>query len=325
MDTKFNKIVVSGKIDLDTCGVAVVLLRGNLKEMTTEVVKNGQATEVDLTNPDVLCIEAGGSGRVVEGNFDHHGAGSEGLDSATMQAWHAQTRCPACGHPVGPQGIGPTKDFHPDMCAGGIDVDKAWTLAKLVEYIDELDTKGPKALPRKKENLPTLSDVFAGMLLTERDPAKQFILGVKILQEVVQHMLNPYGRMPVEGNAWMVWTEAKRANDRLLATVIKTAKIGRTQSGKKLGWVETDFWGAPGALYGIGAEIVVAFSPRFGPDKIRKFTVAGNGIRVDAILPELNTREIGWGGPGTGTILGSPREGSVMTLNEVIEIVKRTL
>jgi len=46
---------------------------------------------------------------------------------------------------------------------------------------------------------------------------------------------------------------------------------------------------------------------------------------VDAVLPKLNALESGWGGPPTGTIVGSPREGSKLTLKEVVGIVKTTL
>ncbi|MBU1014998.1 hypothetical protein KKI17_00970, partial [Patescibacteria group bacterium] len=73
-----------GKIDLDTCGAALLL--GVSREEGVEVLRGGEASQEDLADPQILCIEVGGSGQVAERNFDHHGLGSEGLFSATLQA-----------------------------------------------------------------------------------------------------------------------------------------------------------------------------------------------------------------------------------------------
>ncbi|MDP3762547.1 MAG: hypothetical protein Q8Q97_00550, partial [bacterium] len=149
-------------------------------------------------------------------------------------------------------------------------------------------------------------------------------LGVEILRRVVLEGIDPYGRMPVEEvPEWTVYAKAKAENNRQVAEAVKQAEWALTRAGLKLAWLETDFFGAPGALYGIGAQVVVAFSPHFGPAKTPKFTIAGNSIKVDAALTELNSREPGWGGPSTGTIIGSPREGSKLTLDEVVDIVRR--
>jgi len=294
-----------GKIDLDTCGAAYLL--GVSREDKIEVLRGGQASEEDLANPNVLCIEVGGSGRVAEGNFDHHGLGSKGLGSATLQAW--QFYC---------QERGLWSNDHP--------------LSSLVDYIDRLDRQGPQALgPRQAGLFPTLSDVFAGMLLVTRDPAEQLHAGVKILREVNARGLTArtrgvYERMPVEEvEGWFAFAEVKAENNRQVAKAVENAQWGATFSGLKLAWLETDFFGAPGALYGVGAQVVVAYSRHFGPAGVPKFTIAGNGIKVDAVLAELNAREPGWGGPATGTIIGSPREGSNLTLNEVVEVVTRLL
>ena len=53
-----------------------------------------------------------------------------------------------------------------------------------------------------------------------------------------------------------------------------------------------------------------------------KYTVVGNGVRVDSLLPMLNDLEpANWGGPSHGTILGSPRWGSRLSVEEVIAVV----
>jgi hypothetical protein len=121
------------------------------------------------------------------------------------------------------------------------------------------------------------------------------------------------------------FASAKAENDRRVAEAVEKAQWGTTRSGLRLAWLETDFIGAPGALYGVGAQVVVVYSRHFGPAGVPKFTLAGNGVRVDRVLPELNAREPGWGGPPSGTILGSPREGSKLTLEEVVEMVRKSL
>jgi hypothetical protein len=326
---KYDKVQVE-KIDLDTVGVAY--LHGVNRGDKVEVLKSGKATEEDLSNPRILCIEVGGSGRIAEGNFDHHdmpvvvpvGVGT--IYSACRQAW-AVVPCHYCGSRYGDSERLSYIAWGPELrtaCNNG----ENKRLARVVDYIDCLDIRGPEDFGRRIGNMfPTLSDVFAGMLLVVKDSVEQLHLGVEILQKVVEHGLggiNPYGRMPVEEiPEWKAWIEAKAENNRQMLQVVKQAQQGTTQSGLKMAWLETDFFGAPGALYGIGAQVVVAFSPHFGPNKVPKFTVAGNDVRVDKVLPELNAREPGWGGPATGTIIGSPREGSKLTLAEVVEIVKR--
>jgi hypothetical protein len=89
--------------------------------------------------------------------------------------------------------------------------------------------------------------------------------------------------------------------------------------------VETEVIGALGALYGRGCQIAIAYSPRFGNPPVPKYTIAGNGVRVDSLLQLLNEREAGWGGPAHGTIIGSPRVGSKLKPHEVKAIVQEHL
>jgi hypothetical protein len=195
-----------------------------------------------------------------------------------------------------------------------------YLLIRLVCYIDKLDIEGPEALgPKSEELFPTLSDVFSGMLLTERNPVEQFHKGVEILKTVIDSKQDPFGR--IEG--FDSYAKAKAENNRQIAKAVEQAQWTTTQSGLKLGYLETEFFGAPGALYGAGAQVVVALNPNY--NGVRKFTIAGNGIRVDSVKDRLNAKEPGWGGPPSGTILGSPREGSNLSLEEVVRIVKEAL
>lgn len=281
-----KKQVRVGKIDLDTVGAAYLL--GVNREDEVQVVR-GEATPEDLTNPNVICIEVGGSGQTQLNNWDHHGKGVQ--NSATLQVIEEMYG-----------GSGTRLQY------------------RLVQYINILDTKGPEGLSQKSEELfPTLSDVFAGMLLTERDPVEQLQKGIEILKAVEGSEQDPFGRI----TGFDSYAKAKAENNRQIVKAVEQAQRTITQSGLKLGYLETEFFGAPGALYGVGAQVVVVLNPNL--NGVRKFTVAGNGIRVDAVKAQLDARELGWGGPATGTILGSPREGSNLSLEEVVKIVKETL
>ena len=157
------------------------------------------------------------------------------------------------------------------------------------------------------------------MLLTERNPVEQLHKGIELLNSVVDSNQDPWGTIV----GFEDYAAAKNENNQQIAAAVKNAQWATTKSGKKLGYLETTFFGAPGALYNAGAELVIAFNPDFRG--VRKFTVAGNGHKVNSIIDKLNTLEPGWGGPPTGTIIGSPREGSILELDQVVQIVRNNL
>ncbi len=313
--TKGRRILVE-KIDLDTAGTAYLL--GVNREDMVEVLRGGVATAEDLANADVICIEVGGSGQVQFNNWDHHAEGGP-FESATLQAYW-EIPCPSCGGSR--KGIDPVTEAASTGCGWAVDGIEPRCQASLVAYINQVDTKGFRSLPGYgKVEFPTLSDVFAGMLLTERNPVGQLHKGVELLKAVVESGEDPYGTI----SGFDSYAAIKAENNRQITVAVEEARWDTTRGGLKLAYLETDFFGAPGALYGNGAEVVVAYSPHFGPAGVPKFTVAGNGIKVGAVLPALNALESGWGGPPTGTILGSPREGSKLSLEEVVRIVKEML
>lgn len=215
------KRILVGKIDLDTAGAAFLL--GVTREDEVEVVRSGQASEADLANPDVLCIEVGGSGQVNLRNFDHHGLGSEGLPSATTQAFlhvyeeeileaAAQYGMPSCI--VGVHCLSASCNWE---CFGNL-AEATAKVFRLVEYINILDIQGPQALLRggsreDRVGKITLSDVFAGMLLVTRDPVEQLHKGVEILRGVINVRCDPFGHIPT----WPDYAKAKAENNRQIA------------------------------------------------------------------------------------------------------------
>jgi len=324
--------VIGPKVDLDTCGAAFVL-GFNPKVDEVKVVLSSQASKEDLANPDVICIEVGGSGRVAEGNFDHHdsdGPASSAIWQAAVSIFGQRPRCQdvdACDEGSKKcTGRKPAYSYcylYGENCFFLRDE----ILYNMILYIDEIDIHGPD---RSREfgsplmgYFPFLSDVFAGMLLLEPDPKRQFIHGVYILSKVYKCNLKADEVMP-QLPEWDAWIQAKQKNDGELRRALQDAVWDQTSSGLRLGILETRYIGAPGTLYGAGAQVVVALNPDL--KGIRKFTVAGNDIRVDAVLPLLQKLETGWGGPATGTIVGSPRDrDSKLSLEQVVQIVKETL
>jgi hypothetical protein len=195
-------------------------------------------------------------------------------------------------------------------------------MERLVQYVEILDTAGPTALPPSPTpGFPTLSALFSGMRLTFADPAEQFMRGLDVLARVLEGGINPFGLMP-QRPEWRDYVDAKRRDIEGVAKAKAAAEIFTTRSGRRAGFLETEFIGAVGALYELGCEIAIAYNPRFCPpsggEPIAKYTIAGNnGIRVDHLLPHLNALEEGWGGPAHGTIIASPRSGSGVPPGEV--------
>jgi len=303
----FTKVVI-GKVDLDTVGVAFFARVTREHEV---VSVRGQATDEDLQNNNVLCIEVGGSGQINLNDWDHHQEGGP-VESATWQA--------AMIFPF---------PYHYDA-EDEEEMQRVARLSKgLIEYIDQLDCQGPKSFPMYGQPGTYLSDIFSGMLLVTRDQIEKLHKGIEILTLVVEKGIDPSGQMP-NIPEWQAYVVAKEENNHQLAKAVEDAQWTKTTSGLKLGFLETKFFGAPGALYGHGADVIVAMNPNFRG--VKKFTVAGNnGVKVDACKDRLNELEANqdstqtWGGPPTGTILGSPFGGSNLTIHQVVEVVEELL
>jgi hypothetical protein len=276
--------VVIVQVDLDTCLSGLIC---GATEADTIVRRPSGATADELADPAVLCLEAGGSGDAGHNNFDHHNT-TEDLGPACRQAWEKHGRPP---------------EFE-----------------RLVDYVAAVD----EARPLPEVEGTTLAALFSGLRLAITDPAAQFRAGLHLLHTVTQEKLDPFGIMP-ERSEWHSYLEAKQANEARRQEVQEKALYFQSAAGVKAGFVESTYIGAPFALYELGCDIAIAYHPQFGSPPIPKFTIGGNparNIRVDYLLTELNARDPGWGGPSTGTIIGSPRTGSKLTPAELVAIVK---
>lgn len=278
------KTVLFGKVDLDTIATALVFGVNPLEQALRVVA--GSASEADLQNTSTLCIEVGGSGRVAQNNFDHHD----------------------------PKG--------PNLCAAAQALER---LARIIRYVDDVDCGRFEKVGSVE--FPSLIQLVSGMMFTIKSPEQQMEHGLRIFREVLHSGTDPYGCMEpildsIPHARW--WANQKKIHEQRSESVCADAKWYTTRSGKKLAVVETDWIGAPGALYGKGADIVIALNENFEQSgkTYRKFTVASQSVEVAALLPKLSAIENGWGGPAHKTIIGSPQGiSSIVTVGEVCSLV----
>lgn len=281
--------IVLQQVDLDTCLTGLLRDAGAADDVG---VRRDGATPAELDDPEVLCIEAGGSGRTDRNNFDHHDPGGS-WPPACVQAFQA---------------------------AGSRGSD---ALRRLVDYVADVDLgRGRRA---DDEGHLDLSGLFSGLRLAVGDPKHQFVEGLVMLRTVLDEDIDPHGPLPARPE-WIPYREAKERERALLKEAARTAERFVTRRGRPAGLLSTDQVGALGALYALGCEIGIAFAPAFRPpaggEPIRKFTVAGrDGLRVDGLLTPLSEREAGWGGPAHGTIIASPRGGTRLDPEEVRRLV----
>ncbi len=273
------------KPDLDTCLAAVIL--GVTKDDHILIVKGG-ASRILLEDPSVLCIEVGGSGKIEKNNFDHHNTPYY-LPPACMQAYRVSDK-------------------------------RSKELKRLVDYVCQVDEGICHSYPI---SFPSLSNIFSGMFLVEKDTFLRFIKGMEILGTVLKNGLDPFRSMP-ELSEWRQYIRAKIENQKMLESTLSSCQIYTSKKGVKVGFLEHRFIGGIGALFKMGCQIAILFNPCFGHPPIRKCTIASNGIRIDMLKSIFNGIEPGWG--GRDTILGSPlKQGTSLSRQEIIRIVLENL
>ena len=245
------------------------------------------ADEKDILNPSVICIECGGTGLVDLNNFDHHDP-ERYFPPACLQAYKK----------LGYQ-------------------DKA--LERLVQYVCIVDDRPDDhaVIP-----FPSLSNIFSGMLLVEKGIKNQFLKGMDILKRLLNDYIDPFSTMPSLPE-WTDYIEAKKININKIEEIMKKAEFYRSKGGLRIGFLESHVIGGIGTLYKAGCDVVVVYNPLFGEPPRPKFTIASNGKNVVKLLPFFDKMEKGWG--GRQTIIGSPKTGSILKPEEVLEIILKNL
>ena len=277
--------VIIQKADLDTCLTGLILGVGSWDEV---IGVRGDASPADLDDPQVLCIEAGGSGRIEQNNFDHHETDAY-FPPACRQAYEHGGR----------------KDERMD---------------RLVAYVSMVD-ENSKAHPPVP--FPSLSNLFSGMLFVEKGAVSQFLAGMKLLLTAFDEGMDPFAAMPIRPE-WQSYVAAKVENQKKLEEMLAHCEYFTSKTGLRIGFSEHDAIGGIGALYAQGCHVAVLYNPQFGEPPVPKFTIAGNNIHVGRLKGCFEKLEKGWG--GTRTILGSPQEtGTTLPKDEVLSIVRENL
>lgn len=280
------KKVIFSKPDMDTCLTAVIL---NVDRGVSVTVAPGGASPEDLADPSVCCIEAGGSGQVHLNNFDHHDP---------VLAFD-----PACRQAFG------------QIKSDEITDDTA--MERLVDYVCRVDLG--QAIDPPPE-FPSLSNVFSGMLMTEKGLSNQFVKGCNLMRLMLEEKLSPFESVP-EKAEWEPYIKAKLANQAQLEKDLRTFVRHLTRQGRVVGYMQTTAIGGSWYMYEQGCDVAVLFNPAFGDPPVAKYTISGNNVAVADLLEPLNRLENGWG--GRVEIIGSPRSGSGLSPEIVLkEVVK---
>jgi hypothetical protein len=265
--------------------VLTALLAG-VTETDSIVNVKGRADKEDLENPEVLCIECGGSGQIQLNNFDHHSADT--LPSACMQ-------------------MARVKNIEDPF------------LLELIEYVDKVD----RALPIEFiAPFPSLSSLFSGMMLLKKN-TERLLCGIEIFKTVIRKKIDPFVTMP-ERPEWYEYIDAKQRNHASLMKFLKNAEFRKTPNGFKIGFSSHHAIGGIKALHDKGCDIVILHHDAFGENRISKFTIASKSIALRPLVDAFTEFEDGWG--GHSTIIGSPLEsGSSLSKEQVIQTVIRQL
>jgi hypothetical protein len=123
---------------------------------------------------------------------------------------------------------------------------------------------------------------------------------------------------------WQGYLEQKQYNHDRLVERIHEATYKITATGRTLGVLlfPTDgerVIGGTGQLFNHGCDIALLYDPAFGPDRVRKFTIAARHLPVCDLLSHIDKYEPGWG--GHRNIIGSPRSGSHIKVEIVIRLM----
>ncbi len=279
MDRRFTKTVIR-KPDIDTCLAALIM--GVDGESSIKTAPDG-ASDSELRDRKILCIEAGGSGLFQWNNLDHH---------------HSEVYYP----PACVQAQRLIQQISPE-------------LQRLVEYVSMIDECRPINPPVL---FPSLSSIFSGMLLLTPDKKAAFVEGIRLLKVVVGKKLDPFQSMPLL-EEWQSYTEVKKRNGLLLYKDMADVFHTCGKNGTSIAYLKTRAMGGSAALYKQGLALILLHNPAFGDPPENKYTIASQKIKVAGLLDRLNSLEQGWG--GRSSIIGSPTGGSRLSPEKILGLI----
>lgn len=278
------------KADLDTVCTAA-LMTSDLEQINL-VKLYVNATQDDLNNSEVLCIECGGDGQTELNNFDHHA--NESLICACGQAF---------------QKLGSPQK-----------------LLKLIDYISFIDTGVGLYSCNIKPLISAraLSSIFSGMMCLTPDEKQRFIKGYQIIKAVInsnEYRDSPWD-IPLISHDFKMYYEAKILLTKKLDGELNNAKTVLIENLKVM-VLHSENAGIHGLLKRNGADISIAIN-----DRLNKVTVSFSDRTVHyakLLCNSLNNLEKGWGGHIERGIIASPFKGT--TLNEycLITVLEKVL
>ena len=149
--------VVFQTADLDTCLAGAIL---GITAVDDVVHRPHGAQREELSDPTVVCLEAGGSGDALLGNFDHHDTDLP-LPPAATQVFHWLGRPPR--------------------------------FDRLVEYTELVDLGQRFRAPA----FPSVSHLISGLRFAHAaDSVTQFRRGVEVLVQIADLGLDPFENLP---------------------------------------------------------------------------------------------------------------------------------
>lgn len=278
------------KADLDTVCTAA-LLTSDLEQINL-VKLYDNATQDDLNNSEVLCIECGGDGQTELNNFDHHA--NESLNCACAQAF---------------QKLGSPQK-----------------LLKLIDYISFIDTGVGLYSCNIKPLISAraLSSIFSGMMCLTPDEKQRFIKGYQIIKAVInsnEYRDSPWD-IPLISHDFKMYYEAKILLTKKLDGELNNAKTVLIENLKVM-VLHSENAGIHGLLKRNGADISIAIN-----DRLNKVTVSFSDRTVHyakLLCNSLNNLEKGWGGHIERGIIASPFKGTTLNESCLITVLEKVL
>lgn len=278
------------KADLDTVSTAA-MLTDSLDNLKIKHLEN-KATNRDLKDSSILCIECGGDGLCALNNYDHHE--NDDLPCATVQAFNM---------------IGAPESF-----------------LQFVDHVSFIDTNTRLCntlLPSNKTGY-SVSALFSGMLYLYHDENERFTKGYALIKTILSSddLLNTVWNIPLLSDNFKRYANAKTALQHHLSEEICKAKTFSID-GYKFMILHSELAGVHGLLKRHGATISIAIN-----DNLHKISIsfAQQTLPIAKfILEKLNRIETGWGGHIDKGIIASPYQGSSLTDIELCKIITETI
>ena len=278
------------KADLDTVSTAA-MLTDSLDNLNLKHLEN-KASDGDLKDSSILCIECGGDGLCALNNYDHHT--NDCLPCATVQAFNM--------------------------------IGKPESLLQFVDHVSYIDTNTRlcnSPLPLNKSGY-SVSSLFSGMLYLYNDEIERFTKGYDLIKFILSsdNLLSSVWNIPLLSDNFKRYANAKSTMQQLLSDELCKAKIFCIE-GYQVMLLHSELAGIHGLLKRNGAAISIAIN-----DNLHKISISFTPQTLHfgkIILEKLNRIKPGWGGHIDKGIIASPYQGSSLTDIELCKIITETV